>query len=241
MLVLSLVPPLGSEARTAVWAEALQFCLLGFVVPPLIVLGAPWPKTGALGRFVATVAARRRRSVREAFAMIYLGAFVADVVCWRLPVSVNALARTPGLSVLEALTLVPVAIAFWLELVVSPPSWPRATRPQRIALAAVAMWVTWFLAYLLGLSHSSFFHAYHHVAGHGLSLVADQALTTGILWGVSGAALTPIVFVNLVAWLGAGDDPDEEIRDLVRHDTRRRRTEERGSRLDPGGQAGSRV
>ena len=155
--------------------------------------------------------------------MLYLALFVAAVVAWRIPPSVNALSRLPGLSVLEMLTLVATGIAFWLELVDSPPLHPRATRPQRIALAAVAMWATWFLAYLLGFSRSAWFHAYPHVAGHGLGVFADQSFATGVLWAASGLALTPIVFVNLIRWLSAGDDPDEEIRTLVKTEARRHR------------------
>lgn len=237
--VVCIAPPFADTARTAVWAEALQFSILGFVVPPLVALAAPWSAFAPLGRLVDAVATRRRHLAREARSMGFLATFVAAVVCWRLPASVNALARTPGLAVLEACTLVPVGVAFWLELVDSPPLHPRTTRPQRIALSAVAMWSMWILAYLLGLSHSSWFHAYRHVAGRGLSLVADQALATGILWAASGLAFAPIVFVNLIRWLSAGDDPDEEIRDLVRTEDRRRRAEGRVSPLDTGGASGS--
>src|SRR5262249_20698159 len=37
-----LVPPAGTEARRYVFAQALQFAVLAVVVPPLVVLGAPW-------------------------------------------------------------------------------------------------------------------------------------------------------------------------------------------------------
>ncbi len=69
---------------------------------------------------------------------------------WRTPVGVNALARHPWLVVVEAVTLVPLGMGLWLELVESPPLTPRLSRPHRVALAAVSMWTIWVLAYLVG-------------------------------------------------------------------------------------------
>jgi hypothetical protein len=60
---------------------------------------------------------------------------------WRgvgLPVSVNALARLPGLAVLEAITLAGAGSALWLELVESPPLLPELPRPLRAVFAALA-------------------------------------------------------------------------------------------------------
>jgi len=92
-----------------------------------------------------------------------------------------------------------------------------------MVVAAVAMWATWVVAYLLGFSHVSWFPAYHHRAGHGLSLVADQALATGILWAAAGLTFVPVVFVNLIRWLSHDEDPDEELRRLTKTEMRRQR------------------
>jgi cytochrome c oxidase assembly factor CtaG len=159
------------------------------------------------------------------FAALYL----AGAVLWRIPPSVNALERHPWLVAVEAVTLVPVGMGLWLELVESPPLTPRLSRPHRVALAAVSMWAVWVLAYLVGLSHASWYHAYVHHAGSGFSLSADQQLTTGLMWFISGCAFIPVVFWNLIRWLQSEEDPDEELHRLIRQERIRGRTVEGGS------------
>ena len=134
-------------------------------------------------------------------SLAYLGLDVALVVAWRIPASVDALARHGWLSLLEAVSLVAAGVGLWLELVESPPLSPRLARPKRIALAALAMWTIWVTAYLVGLSHASVYRSYAHVAGRDLSVSADQALTTGMLWLTSLCAFIPVIFANLVLWL----------------------------------------
>ena len=154
-------------------------------------------------------------------AFAYLGLFLAVVIAWRVPGSVDAIATHPALALLEAVTLVPVGVGFWLELIGSPPLEPRASRPQRMALAAVAMWVVWLLAYLIGFSRGAWFPAYHHVAGRGLSLSGDQQVTAAVLWFVSLCCFVPVIFANLVRWLRSEENPDEELRHILREKRRR--------------------
>ena len=247
LLVACLVPPVASEARRYEFVEAVQFCLLAIVVPALVAIGAPWRLVGVASprslpaaddgdraadadRRVVDRWARGRRRHPEilrsvGFAVLYL----AGAVAWRIPPSVNALARHRWLVVVEVVTLVPVGVGLWLELVESPPLLPRLSRPHRVALAAVSMWTIWVLAYLVGLSHASWYHAYAHHPGVGLSLSADQQLTTGVMWFVSGCAFIPVVFWNLVRWLQSEEDPDEELHLLIRQERIRGRTVEGGA------------
>ena len=248
LVVVVLVPPVGTWARRYEFVEALQFSVLAVVVPALAVVGAPWRLLGlasaravpldedggwasdpdALGAAERLALGRGRHPevLRSAgFAVVFLAA----AVLWRIPATVDALARHPWLVVVEAVTLVGAGVGLWLELVESPPLIPRLSRPNRVALAAIAMWVIWILAYLVGLSHASWYHAYAHHAGSGFSLSADQQLTTGVMWFVSGCAFVPVVFWNLIRWLQAEEDPDEEMHRLIR-------TERiRGSTVDRGG------
>ena len=238
MLVAALVPPLSSEARRVEALEALQFALLAIGVPALVALVAPWRLIGlaAPPRGVADaegltvlerpqvadrIAAGRRRHPELARSLAYLAVETSVVVAWRIPVGVDALARHGWLLVVEALTLVPGGMGLWLELVESPPFAPRLARPKRIALAAVAMWTIWVTAYLVGLSHASVYRAYAHVAGRDLSVSADQAITTGVLWFTSLCAFLPVIFSNLVIWLRSDEDPDDALYRLVRDGRRR--------------------
>ncbi len=247
LLIVWLVPPLGTWARRYEFVEALQFACFAVVVPALAAVGAPWrllglasreplepdddgnPLTSAVPGPMDRLADGRRhhasatRSV--AFAALYLG----GAIVWRSSLGVNALVRTPWLMAVEAVTLLVVGLGLWLELVESPPLSPRLSRPNRLALAAVSMWIIWILAYVVGLSHASWYHAYLHHAGSGLSLSADQQFTTGMLWFVSACAFVPVVFWNLIRWLQAEEDPDEELLHLVRQERIRGRT------LGPGG------
>jgi cytochrome c oxidase assembly factor CtaG len=241
LLVGALVPPLSTLARRVEALEALQFALLAIGVPALVVLGAPWRFMGLAARNpggadsegVAVLeqpkgadraAAARRRHPELARSFAYLGLDVGLVVAWRSPASVDALARHWWLAPLEAVSLVTVGVGLWLELLESPPFVPRLARPKRMALAALAMWTFWVTAYLVGLSHASVYRSYAHVVGRDLSVAADQALTTGILWLTSLCAFVPVIFLNLVLWLRSDEDPDDALYRLLR-DRRRIATE----------------
>lgn len=238
LVVGALVPPLSSEARRLEALEALQFALLAIVGPALVVLGAPWRGLGLAARPTGVadsegvavlegpqvadrVAAGRRRHPELARSLGFLALETAVVVTWRLPISVDALARHGWLSVVEALTLVVAGTGLWLELVKSPPFAPRLARPKRIALAAVAMWTIWVTAYLVGLAHAPVYRSYAHVAGRDLSVWADQAITTGVLWLTALCAFLPVIFSNLMLWLRSDEDADEALYRLVRDGRRR--------------------
>jgi cytochrome c oxidase assembly factor CtaG len=205
------------------------------VVPVLFVCGAPWrlahlaapepadedgdgPPVVDLSALpvIDRMAFRRRRHAGAWRSVGMASLYLAGVVVWRIPTTVDALARHPWLAVVEAVTLGIVGAGLWLELVESPPLTPRLSRPHRVALAAVSMWAIWIMAYFVGLSHASWYHAYTHHAGAGISLSADQQLTTGLMWFVSACAFVPVVYWNLIRWLQSEEDPDEELANLVR-------------------------
>jgi cytochrome c oxidase assembly factor CtaG len=210
LIVICLVPPVGSYARRYVLAESLQFVLFAVAAPALLVLGAPWRAlrlTGALRR--AGGFWHRGSFGRSATVLV---AFIAAVIAWRLPVTVDALARQPGLAVLEMVTLVGVGAALWLELVESPPLLPRLSRPQRALFAAMAMWAIWIVAYILGFSQVAWYTAYPHP---GMSTAADQQIATGIMWAVPALCFVPVVYVTALTWLRDTEDPDEGLRELA--------------------------
>lgn len=220
LVIAAVVPPFNRWLRTYEWTEALQFAVLAIVSPALVTLGAPWHAIG-LDSWATRLSDQRRRhpeNVRTvAFVCVELCAFVA----WRTPIAVNWIARGGWQVVVEALVLLPAGVGFWLECVESPPLVPRSTRPVRIAAAAFGMWTIWVLAYLVGLSHSDWYRSFNHVAGRGLSLAADQQVTTGELWFVAACAFIPVVFWNLVVWLRSEEDPDRELHVLAKEVRRR--------------------
>jgi cytochrome c oxidase assembly factor CtaG len=242
-LVVWLAPPLASLARRFEFVEAIQFAFFAVVVPALVVMGSPWsllglasprpplldddggphPPTATL-RWADRLASARRRHPEAVRSACFAGLALAGAIFWRTPFAVDALARHPWALPLEAASLLGVGVGLWLELVESPPLTPRLPRPSRIALAAIIMWTIWILAYLVGLSHGSWYPAYPHHPGGTLSLSADQQLTTGVMWFISACAFVPVVFSNLIRWLQSEEDPDEELHHLIRQERIRGRT-----------------
>jgi cytochrome c oxidase assembly factor CtaG len=215
-------------ARRYVVAESAQFVVFAMAAPALIVLGAPWrllrlsntagPEPGQAGPGpLDRLAAARRRQTSFLRAAGFLVVFIAAGVAWRLPPVVDALARHPVLIAVELVTLLAAGIGLWLELVSSPPLAPRLPNPHRAAIAALAMWSTWAVAYALGLANHAVFHGYDG-PGSAFSGVADQQITVALVWAVSACCFVPVVFAALLSWLSASDNPDEELQRLARDD-----------------------
>ena len=137
---------------------------------------------------------------------------------WRVAPIVNALVHHPWLVPVEAVTLFIPSLLLMVELVESPPLLPGISRPYRIGVSAVVMWTAWVVAYLAGMSHDSWYTAFHHAAGHGISASADQQFSAGFVWLLSASVFVPIVFWNLIHWLQSEEDPNEEIIKLFRQE-----------------------
>ena len=196
-----LLPPAAGYARQYAFAQALQFVIFAVAGPALLVLAIPWrthpPRLPGAGR----------PRLPAARAAIRLAAFIALVITWRLPVTVNALARHPALAALEMITLVAAGTGIWAELAGPRPAPGQPARPARAAMTAAAMWTIWVLAYLTGMSGTSWFAAYHHGAPGGLGAAADQQIAVAILWAVPALCFLPILFGTVIAWLGGGTSP----------------------------------
>jgi cytochrome c oxidase assembly factor CtaG len=241
VLVLAcLLPPLDMFARRYVFVESLQFCVFAMAGPALIVLSAPWrflrlsrsdSAPGEPGPADRLAAARRaNRSFGR--AAVFLVAFIAVCLVWRLSPVMDTLARQPALVVPEALTLLAVGTGLWLELVDSPPMAPRLPRPGRATVAAVAMWSTWAVAYVLGFAGHAVFHAYD-AAGSALSAVADQEIAVALVWAVAGFCFIPVIIATMIGWLAGGEDADEEFQRVFRDENERAMVRGWGTRPRP--------
>jgi cytochrome c oxidase assembly factor CtaG len=202
------VPPVATDARHYAAVQALQFAIFAAVVPALLVLG--WPAW-----FTKAVAARPARSQRgdraTLRAAISLLPCLAVVVVWRLPVVLAALARDPALVIAELVTLVATGAALWRELAKPSAAWEPLPRPLRAAMAAVAMWTVWVIAYVTGMSAGGA----TPTAPGVLSTVAERELGVGVLMAVSGFCYVPVVFVMAMSWLHDRENPDAEARRLI--------------------------
>ncbi len=220
--MLAVAPPIATFAHRYEVVETIQFCLLAFALPALVVVGWPlrWLRGRALhGLFdrAVRIADARRRHPSTARSLSFVVIDVALVIAWRTPALMDALERHAWVLAAELVSLTVGGILVWVELVRCPPLEPRLPRPRRAVMAAVSMWAAWTTAYVVGFSQVSWYAAFHHVAG-GLGASADQELSTGLLWFGAAAAFLPVIFTDLVAWLRNGEDPDAELRALVRRE-----------------------
>jgi cytochrome c oxidase assembly factor CtaG len=228
LVIVSLVPPVATLARRYLYAESFQFSMFAMICPALIVLGAPWRllrlsgkreavrrgdegaqpgETGAPARLADRSAASGDRRLSLLPGAIFLAGFIVVTLAWRLPPVLDALARFPGLVAAEAVTLLATGGGLWLRLVRSPPLAFRLPGVQRAAVAALAMWSVWIVAYALGFSSRPLVHAY---AGGGLGAMADQEIAVGLVWGVAAVCFVPVIFAGGLSWLKDGADIGEE-------------------------------
>jgi len=170
---------MASLARRHEVLDALQFAVLAIVAPALLALGAPWRRFGPRVRL-----ARGHRAGRGALAgATALVVEMGVVIAWRTTGAVGAIGGHPWLVWVEAATCIGAGTALWLELVDAPPLGSRTAPGRRIVLATIAMWTVWVVAYVTGMSHGQGYPGFHHVAGHGLSGIADKQLATAVLCG----------------------------------------------------------
>jgi cytochrome c oxidase assembly factor CtaG len=136
--------------------------------------------------------------------------FVALVVTWRLPAVLDTLARYPAMTVAEVVTLVCAGSAVWADLVAASPLRQPLPRPLRAAMAAVAMWSIWIVAYITGMSGAASASPGRIVTA--LNAATQHQLAVAVMWAVPAIFFVPVVYIMLIRWLGERDDPDAELR-----------------------------
>ncbi len=85
------------------------------------------------------------------------------------------------------------------------------------------MWTIWILAYVLGMADGSPYAIYRHSVAERAEQATESQIATGIMWFVAGCAFVPVVFSNLLQWLRAEENPDEELHRLLAEERRRGR------------------
>lgn len=199
VLLLAAVLPEMTAGRY-LFVETIQFAAFAMVIPALAVLGTPWTPGFA------------RLPLRGAVAVAVV--FIGVCLAWRLPPVLDALARHPALRVAELLTLLLAGLALWLQLVGSPSSEVRLSRPQRAALAAVPMWSVWIIAYVLGFANHAVVSGYD--ASGSLGRVTDQEITAIVSWAMSAACFIPVIAVTMLTWLHDSSGPGLVVADEQR-------------------------
>jgi len=206
-LALSLIttlPPVGSLARQDEVAQAFQFVVFAAAAPALLVLGwpallaraSPSPLVLPVWRRLRVPPVRSRRpAVRASVALL---PSLALVILWRVPVVLAAVSRDPVLTALELVTLIAAGCVLWTELAGPRVARDPLPRPLRAAMAAVAMWSIWAIAYITGMSSTGLSHAQ--------AAVPDHQLAVGVMWAVPAVCYVPVIFATMMSWLGGREE-----------------------------------
>jgi Cytochrome c oxidase caa3 assembly factor (Caa3_CtaG) len=203
--VSAVLPPAGTYARHYAFVQALQFTVFAVLTPALLTLGMP-------SRYAVT----RHLTGEHACGTLpparaagwRLVPFMALVIIWRLPAVLDAVARYPVLSAAELVTLVAGGLGVWLAIagVTAPKPLPR---PLRAAMAAVAMWTIWIIAYVTGMSSLALIPR-SGPAAEILGSAVDRQLATAVLWAVPAICFAPVVYYMLITWLSERDTQEDK-------------------------------
>jgi len=193
-LALVLPPAVGDASHNPV-VQALQWLAFAVATPALLVVGGAVPQVRVrrLARF---------RLQPAVIAALTLLPYLVLVVAWRLPAAVAALAGSQALTVLEMVTLIAGGYVLWAALIGGDPAASPLPRPLRAAMAAVAMWTIWVIAYITGMSATGLTHAQAGANG--------RELAVAIMWAVAAVCYVPVVYVMMMRWLGGRDEAGAE-------------------------------
>jgi putative membrane protein len=197
-----LEPPFDGWADKWLAAHMSQHIVLMTVVPPLVVLGRPWPRLWLpfpLGtrRAVAGALARspvfRRTGSVLMRPPVALAVQTAAIGIWHVPVFYDAAVRSESVHVFEHVCFVAPALLFWGALLDAPPVRTRIDHLHRSIWFAAAMVPGWILAIVLAFATAPVYGAYPSLT--------DQQLAAGVMWVPGSIAYFVAAFAAFCRWL----------------------------------------
>jgi len=210
-----LEPPFDNWADTSFAMHMTQHVFLLTVVPPLLVLGRPWPRMWmpfpaearraaarglALGRWSAPLRLAGRTLTRPPVAILSL---TATLVVWHLPYLYGAAVAHESIHLLEHTCFIAAALLFWGPLLDAPPVRARIDHLRRAGWFAAAAVPGWILAIVLAYASHPLYPVYASLShrAFGLSASADQALAAGIMWVPGSLAYLVAAILAFYRWL----------------------------------------
>ncbi len=213
LLDLILSPAFDRYADESLSAHMVQHVVLVAVVPPLVVLAAPWLTVWralplgtrrSLARGVLALPAPVRRGARGLVAPVAAWLLInADLGIWHVPWLYDLTLRNAVVHDVEHASFLLLGTLFWIPILESPPLHPRLGQLQRAAYAAGGAATGWILALVLAFAAQPLYPAYtalHHRLG-GLSALGDQQLAAGVMLGIGSIPFTIAVLVFVYRWL----------------------------------------
>jgi len=208
-----LEPPFDDWADKWLSAHMSQHIVLMTVVPPLVVLGRPWPRMWlpfplsarrVVGGGLSRSAAFRRSAGFVKRPPVALVVQSAAVGIWHVPQLYDAAARSESIHVLEHVCFVAPALVFWGALLDAPPVRARIDHLHRAIWFTAAMIPSWILAVMLAFASAPLYAVYPSMT--------DQQVAAGVMWVPGSLAYFVAAFVAFYRWLepSAGVEPRPE-------------------------------
>jgi putative membrane protein len=209
----ALSPAFDRYADESLTMHMLQHVVLMTIVPPLVVLAAPWltawkaiplDARRSIAHGVLRLPALLRRGLRGLVSP--LPAFLlinADLGLWHIPWLYDLTLRNTVVHGVEHSSFLVLGTLFWIPILDSPPLHARLGELQRAAYATAGAATGWILALVLAFAATPLYPAYaalHHRLG-GISAIADQQLAAGVMLGIGSIPFTIAVFVFIYRWL----------------------------------------
>ena len=197
--------PFDDWADTWLSVHMTQHIVLMTVVPPLVVLGRPWPRLWlpfplsarrTVGGALSRSSAFRRSAGFLMLPAVALAVQSAMVALWHVPQLYDAAARNEWIHVLEHICFVAPALVFWGALLDAPPVRARIGYFHRSMWFVAAMIPGWILAIVLAFATKPVYAAYPSMT--------DQQLAAGIMWVPGSLAYLVAAVAAFYRWLEPG-------------------------------------
>ena len=213
LLEVILSPAFERYADESLTMHMLQHVVLIAIVPPLVVLAAPWltvwraaplEARRSLAHGVLRLPACIRGGLRGLVSPVVAFLLITvDLAVWHVPALYDLTLGNAAVHDVEHASFLVLGILFWIPILDSPPLHPRLGQLQRAVYAGAGLVTGWLLALVLAFASAPLYPAYAalpHRLG-GLSTLADQQLAAGVMLGIGSIPLTIALFVFLYRWL----------------------------------------
>ncbi|HKU56451.1 MAG TPA: cytochrome c oxidase assembly protein [Gaiellaceae bacterium] len=214
ILFVVLEPPLDNLADRSFAFHMVQHVFLLTVVPPLVILGRPWPRVWlpfpaglrrrvvrgvARGSWSGPIRAVSRGIARPVVAWAFLAAAIG---AWHVPYLYDAAVRNEGVHFGEHACFLVAALVYWGVLLDAPPVRARVDHLRRATWFALGAVPGWILAIVLAFAGTPLYGAYVSAdRPFGMSAYTDQQLSAGVMWVPGSLAFFVAFFISVYRWL----------------------------------------